>query len=120
MINSYQDLEVWTRAIELAVSSYQLSQRWPAHEKFGLTSQIRRASVSIAANIAEGHGRAYRKDFVRHLSIARGSLKEVETHLIIGQRLGYLESSELDLILATTQVLGRKLTTLRKRLDTSK
>lgn len=116
-IESYRDLRVWRMAIELAIRSYELSARFPLHEKFGLTAQLRRAAVSVGANIAEGHGRAHRGDYLRHLSIARGSLKEVETHLIIAHRLGYLpEGTMRDLLDATDQV-SRMLTTIRHRLQ---
>ena len=77
MIRSYRDLKVWERSIELAMASHTLAKKLPRSEEFGLGIQIRRAAASIPANIAEGHGRVHRGDYVHHLSIARGSLKPV-------------------------------------------
>jgi four helix bundle protein len=78
-IESYQDLQVWQKAMDLVIECYRLTQRFPANEQYGLTSQIRRAAVSVPANIAEGFGRWYSKEFVRFLLTTNGSLKEVET-----------------------------------------
>ncbi|MFY7853311.1 MAG: four helix bundle protein, partial [Brevundimonas sp.] len=80
-VRSYRDLEVWKRAMDLAVATYELTREFPREEQFGLTSQARRAATSIAANIAEGYGRATRPAYVSFLRIAQGSLKELETHL---------------------------------------
>jgi four helix bundle protein len=81
---SYQDLIVWQKAIAFVLDIYRISKRWPADEVYGLTNQVRRAAVSIPANVAEGNGRTGAKEFLHHLSIANGSLHEVETHLILG------------------------------------
>ena len=75
-LRSYRELEVWQRAMDLVEAVYHLTEYFPGEEKFGLTSQIRRAAVSIPANIAEGYGRSHRGDYLRHLSIAKGSLSE--------------------------------------------
>lgn len=88
------DLIAWKNAIELAVVIHEISRNWPGEEMYGLTSQIRRASVSVAANIAEGQGREGVKEFLYHLSIAQGSLREVETHLVIARRYGYVSENE--------------------------
>ncbi len=80
-IKSYRDLEVWNVAMDLAASCYTLTRLFPKDELYGMTSQIRRAAASIPANIAEGHGREHTKEFLNHLSVARGSLMELETHL---------------------------------------
>ena len=117
-IESYRDLQVWRLAIDLAVVSYAITQRFPKDERFGLVSQARRAAVSVSANIAEGHGRAHRGDYLRHLSISRGSIKELETHMIIAYRLKYLGRLELQSFLGRTEQISRMLTTLRKRLRT--
>src|SRR5690348_3439026 len=91
----YRSLRVWQRAMDLVVESYALAHRLPLHERYGLASQLRRAAVSIPANIAEGNGRVHRGDYVHHLSIARGSLMELETHIEIAHRLQYLHEDDL-------------------------
>ncbi len=83
MLESYRELKVWQKAIDLVVECYRLSQAFPKDEIYGLTSQLRRASVSIPANIAEGYGRGSHGEYLQFLAVAQGSLKEVETHLII-------------------------------------
>ncbi|MBF2056612.1 MAG: four helix bundle protein [Cyanobacterium sp. T60_A2020_053] len=90
-VKSYRDLAVWQKSMDLVVNCYQLTSQFPKTEIYGLSSQIQRASVSIPANIAEGKGRNYLGDYIRHLSIANGSLKELETHLLIVERLEYIE-----------------------------
>jgi len=92
-INSYRDLKVWQDAMVIAERAYRLAARFPKEEVYGMTSQIRRAAVSMAANIAEGHGRDHSGSFVQFLRIAQGSLKELETHLLLALRV--------DLVLAT-------------------
>ena len=87
VINSYKDLHVWQEAMALAESCYRVTRKFPKDELFGLTSQIRRAASSIAANIAEGHGRESTGSFIQFLRIAQGSLKEVETHLILSSKI---------------------------------
>lgn len=90
----YQKLVVWQRAMQLVTEIYQLTDTFPDSEKFGLRSQLRRAAVSIPSNIAEGSGRSSDKDFVRFLSIATGSLQELETQLLIAEKLRYTDSAE--------------------------
>ena len=90
MLKSYRDLEVWNKSMDLVETSYLLTRDFPSEEKFGLMSQIQRAAVSVPANIAEGYGRKHKKEDVHHLSIARGSLLELETHLTIAVRLQYV------------------------------
>jgi len=87
---SQNDLVAWKNAIDLAVVTYEISRSWPRAETYGLTSQIRRAAVSVAANIAEGQGRRGRKEFLHFLNIAIGSLCEMETHLVVARRIGYV------------------------------
>jgi four helix bundle protein len=94
-IQSYRDLLVWQQAMDLAVRCYSLMRSYPKEELFGLTSQIRRSSVSVAANIAEGHGRESSGSFVQFLRVAQGSLKETETHLILSERVGLLQPPQL-------------------------
>ena len=86
----HEKLDVWNRAVELVISIYKNTKNFPPDEKYGLTSQIRRAAVSIPANIAEGSARQSTKEFLNFLSIAQGSSSELETELLIAQKLGYL------------------------------
>jgi four helix bundle protein len=115
-IKSYRDLLVWQKSMDLVVVSYELAKRLPHHENFGVISQIQRAAVSIPANIAEGHGRKHRGDYLHHLSMARGSLLELETHLLISVRLAYLKSEDIDPVLQLTDEVGRMISGLIQRL----
>ncbi len=94
-IRSFRDLVVWRKSIELAKVVYDLSKRFPVDERFGLTSQVRRAAVSVSSNIAEGHSRQGR-EFGHFLSIARGSLAEVESQLLLAVELGFLQAETLE------------------------
>ncbi|WP_348649697.1 four helix bundle protein [Rhizobium sp. BK602] len=114
-INSYQDLTVWQRAMDLAVECYALTKEFPKEEIYGLVSQIRRASVSIAANIAEGYGREATGAYVHHLKIAQGSLKELETHLILSTRVGVVASEKIKLAMSMNDEIGRMLRSLIRR-----
>ena len=93
-IQSFRDLLVWQKGVQLVVHVYQLSMKLPKTETYGLISQMQRSAVSIPANIAEGHARRHTGDFIHHLSIAIGSVAELETHLEIATRLGFLSSAE--------------------------
>ncbi len=99
MSSSYQELDVWKLGVELAVLVYRVTSQFPQHELYGLTSQMRRASVAVASNIAEGQGRGSRKEFRQFLRIAFGSLLELETQVVIAERIGYLNQAEKDKIL---------------------
>jgi four helix bundle protein len=92
-VKRYSDLIAWQKAMDLVEQIYQITRSFPKEELYGLTSQVRRAAVSIPSNIAEGHCRNGRREFIHHLSIALGSLGEVETQMILAQRLGYLADS---------------------------
>ena len=116
-LQNYQDLEVWQKAMTLAEQCYLVTKVFPREELFGMTSQIRRAAVSIPANIAEGQGRQHTKEFLNHLSIARGSLKELETHLILSQRVGLLKQQNTEPLLRLADEISRMLTGLRKTLQ---
>ncbi len=96
---SYRDLQAWKAAIGLVKEIYKVTGKFPATEIYGLTSQIRRAAVSVPSNIAEGQGRNSSKEFRQFLSIALGSLAELETQLIIAHEIDYLKSEELKLLL---------------------
>jgi four helix bundle protein len=102
--------------MDLVVSCYAVSNGLPPSETYGLKSQIRRAAVSIPANIAEGHGRDHLGDYLRHLSVANGSLKELETHLLITVRLEYLSRDHVEAILRSASEVGRMLSGLSRNL----
>ena len=116
-VQHYRQLEVWQLAMDLAERCYQATKGFPKEELFGLTNQIRRSAVSIPANIAEGQGREHTKEFLNFLSISRGSLLELETHLMLSQRIGLLQQPELDSLLTMTDRLSRMISGLRKALD---
>lgn len=106
-VKSYRDLVAWQKGIDLCELIYRASSRFPREEVYGLTSQIRRAAVSVPSNIAEGTGRITKGEFIQSVGYARGSLLEVETQLIVAQRLGYLNSNETDELLEVTNEIGR-------------
>ena len=106
-IRSFKDLEVWQVGMELVEEVYRFSAEFPSDERFGLTSQIRRASVSVPSNIAEGHGRESTQDFVRFLRMTQGSVKEVETQAMLCQRLGFASESDADRVLELADRVGR-------------
>lgn len=108
-IRSYRDLEVWQKAMSLVVDCYKTASEFPRTELYGLTSQLQRAAVSVPANVAEGQGRSHTKEFLNHLSIAYGSLMEVETHLFIAARLGYIDALALNALLEKSAEIGRML-----------
>lgn len=108
----HRDLRVWQDAMSLVTAIYSVTATFPAAEQFGLTAQLRRASVSVPSNIAEGAARVSKREFAQYLSIARGSLAEVETQLLIAQNLHYLSESEE--LLATVTGLMRSLTALMR------
>ena len=87
----FKDLVAWQRGISLVEQVYDSSRSWPADERFGLVAQIRRAAVSVPSNVAEGNARTGTREFLHHVSIAFGSLAEVETHVVIAERLGFLD-----------------------------
>jgi four helix bundle protein len=108
-VTSFQDLEIWQRGIDLAEEMYRVSESFPTTERFGLTSQMRRASVSVVSNIAEGWGRGSRADFIRYLTIARGSLYELITQLTIARRIGYIDPDRASELCDEMAVLSRML-----------
>ncbi|MEM8560017.1 MAG: four helix bundle protein [Bacteroidota bacterium] len=108
-IESYTDLLVWQRAMDLVDEVYDLARCFPSDERFDLRSQVRRAAVSVPSNIAEGWGRSSKKDFIRFLFIARGSLYEVETQIRIAYRQGYIEGPVLEGLIEQGHELSRML-----------
>ena len=116
-LESYRDLKVWQRAMTLAEVCYLHTRSFPRDEMFGLTSQIRRAATSIAANIAEGYGREQTGLFIQFLRVSQGSLKELETHLLIAQRVKIGSQKEVEPLLDKCQELGKMLRALIRSLQ---
>ncbi|MEX0725238.1 MAG: four helix bundle protein [Planctomycetaceae bacterium] len=116
-IQSSRDLEVWKLALDLAVECYRITKTFPKDELFGLTSQIRRAAASVPANIAEGHGRDHTKEFLYHLSIARGSLMELQTHLLLANRISLLPQSDVEELLRLSDSISKMISRLRQSLQ---
>jgi len=112
----YRDLIAWQKAMGLVRETYQLTRSWPADERFGLTLQARRAAVSVPANIAEGSGRTGPRHLRNHLSIAHGSLCELETHVLVARDLGFMETLETDALLERSEEVGRIIRGLLKSL----
>jgi four helix bundle protein len=113
---TYRDLMAWQKAMDLVVDVYRATEQFPKEEIYALTSQIRRASVSIPSNIAEGRGRGTANEFAHFLRIAHGSLRELETQLLIARRLDYLNSDVVRPLLNQTGEVGRLLNGLLKSL----
>jgi four helix bundle protein len=115
-VRDYRQLIVWQRAMDLVESVYRLTARYPKEELYGLTSQTRRASVSVPSNIAEGQGRRTTADFMHFLAMARGSLKELETQVIIACRLGYVAAGDETQVLGMADEVSRLLSGLKNSL----
>jgi len=117
MLKSYRDLEVWKKAMDLVVMCYQMTINFPKNEIYGLPSQLQRAAMSVPANIAEGRQRQHSKEFLQHLSIAYGSLAEVETHIQIAGRLNYVYEDQINTMLEITSEVGKMLNGLRRSIE---
>ena len=113
---SFKDLVVWQRSVQLTTEIYRLSASFPPYERFGLTNQVRRASVSIASNIAEGYGRSTKGEYLQSLGYARGSLCEVQTQLIIATNLGFCPNKEAETVERLSADVSRMLIALMKKL----
>ena len=109
MVKSYRELLVWQKAMETAQAVYQTTRGFPKEETYGLTSQMRRAAVSVPSNIAEGQGRMTRGEFIQFLGQARGSLMELETQVLLAQQLGFLTPQAAETLLSLTAETGRLL-----------
>lgn len=116
-IRSHRDLIVWQKAMDYTELVYKATSGFPVDERYGLTSQFRRAAVSIPANISEGKARSTRKDFSNFLAIARGSLMECDTFTILSRRLGYLPEQTVSQLQSLADEIGKMLNVLRKRLS---
>ncbi len=117
-MRNYKELGVWQKAVRLASETYRVTQAFPQAERFGLTSQARRAATSVPANIAEGWGRGSTKEYIQFLMVARGSLMELETHLIIAQDLGYIAPEQFEPLRREIEEVGRMLNGLVSSLRT--
>jgi four helix bundle protein len=116
MVKSFKDLIVWQRSMQLSLSIYGLTTRFPEEERYGLASQLRRAGVSVPSNIAEGYGRGTRKDYKQFLAIARGSTLEVQTQLMIANELGYCDLDSLEEAQSLSEEVSKMLYSLIQKL----
>ena len=114
---SFKDLVVWQQAMDLAVAIYEETKRWPKEEIYGLTSQVRRAATSIPSNIAEGYGRETRGANLQFLRVAQGSLKELESQLLISQRTSVALNGTVDPLLERVESVGKLLRLLLRKLE---
>lgn len=121
MIRRYRDLDVWKKSIQLVKQVYKISENFPKHETYTLTSQMRRSAISVASNIAEGHARNYTKEYIRFSEISYGSLAELETQVVIAFELNYITQEELDELFAKSSEIGKMLngllTSLARKLN---
>jgi four helix bundle protein len=120
MIRDYKELDVWKKSVALTTELYKLTSQFPDTERYGIVSQVRRAATSIPANIAEGWGRGSRREYIQFLTIARGSLMELETHLIVSCNLHFLTSDELTLVSKALKDIEKMLNRLINVLKTRK
>jgi four helix bundle protein len=116
MVKSYKDLLVWQRSMELCVEVYRMTSTFPDSEKFGLTNQLRRATVSVASNIAEGYGRASTGEYIQFLGHSRGSIYEVNTQLLISQKLNFGATNIRENAIKTADEVGKMLVAMMKKL----
>lgn len=116
MIESYRELKVWQRAIQLSTAIYQLTSSFPRQELYGLSNQLRRAGVSVASNIAEGYGRGSRGEYKQFLAIARGSNLELQTQLVIAKELKFADGASLSSAENLSIEVGKMLTMMLKKL----
>ena len=119
MANSYKDLRVWKQSVDLALEISRYTQNFPKHELYGLTSQLRRAAVSVSSNIAEGKGRSSDKELILFLHHSRGSLLELETQVFIASELAYIEESQAKHLLSQVEDLAKALNALINSLKKS-
>jgi four helix bundle protein len=112
LVSSYRDLHVWQQAMDLAEMCYRASRNFPKEELYGAVTQIRRSAASVPANIAEGNGREGRGEYVQFLRIAQGSLKELETHILLSQRVGLIVQQDANPVLDKAEIVGKMLRSL--------
>jgi four helix bundle protein len=119
-MGSYRDLKVWQLGVELSIEVYRLTSSFPKSEQYGLTSQLRRAAVSIASNIAEGHARKSQVELRRYLNIAKGSLAELETQLIIAKELGFASIADIEKVMSIAENESRMISGLMRSIESAK
>jgi len=117
-VRNFRELLAWSKAMDLVESIYRSTERFPSHEMFGLTNQLRRAAVSIPSNIAEGQGRATTRDFLRFLSMSRGSLQEVQTQIELARRLEYINEGTCRSLMERSEEVARLVNGLCRSLTT--
>lgn len=116
-MNKFKELKVWQKSIQLVKNIYSATADFPKEEIYGITSQIRRCSISIPSNIAEGAGRGTKKDFSHFLDVAKGSSFELETQLVISKELGFIDNNIYVLILSELEEIQKMITGLQKSLN---
>jgi four helix bundle protein len=116
MGSSFKDLVVWQRSVELCLATYKLTSAFPDSERFGLTNQLRRASVSVASNIAEGYGRSTRGEYFQFLGHARGSVFEIQTQMVIAEGLGFGSAQSRRVVQDLSDEVSRMLVAVMKKL----
>lgn len=117
-MNNYKELKLWQKSVDLAIRVYEITQNFPREEQFGITSQVRRSAVSIPSNIAEGAGRNSSREFNNFLGISNGSTCELDTQLIIAQRVNFIDQSSLESIQCEIVEIQKMNWSLRKTLNT--
>lgn len=115
-VQSHRDLVVWQKSMDMVVMVYHLAKKFPPHENYGLTSQTTRAAISVPGNIAEGSARGTTRDFLRFLAIAKGSLMETETYLMLSTRLGYTQETDTEPALSLVKEISKMLTAMTNKL----
>ncbi len=116
-INSYRDLKIWQKGMEIAENCYYLTKDFPKEELYGMIQQIRRSSASIPANIAEGYGRRSSAEYKRFLNIAQGSINELETHLILSSRVRLCSKESIEPLINLSKEIGRMIIALIRKLN---
>jgi four helix bundle protein len=117
MLKNYQDLKVWQKAYQLCITIYKITKHFPKEERYGLTSQIRRAAVSVPSNIAEGYGRKTTREYMQSLYIAYGSHCELETQILLSKDLGYIKTEDFEVLQGDIGEVERMLKALIKSLQ---
>ncbi|MCK4306919.1 four helix bundle protein [candidate division WOR-3 bacterium] len=120
MLRNYKDLKVWQKAYNLCLKAYKITTKFPSEERYGLTSQIRRASISIPSNIAEGYSRKHLQEYIHFLWIAYGSGAELETQLMLSKDIGYLNEEDFNDLILDYREVERMLSALAKSLEAKK
>jgi four helix bundle protein len=118
-INNYRDLIVWQKAMDLCEMLYKATVSFPKEEVYGITAQMRRCAVSIASNIAEGHSRNTKGEYIQFIGISKGSLSELETQIILANRLGYCKAAEKENLLSLCSEVGKMLVSIQIKLKSN-